>query len=115
MAFSVNVPRSIESIAVGNGVPILSSTIIYRLMEDVKEKVIDLLPITVEKKVTGEANVLQIFDIHLKGKKMMKVAGCRVTNGVVEKSKMARLVRGGETIHEGKFCVPKSTPILTSR
>ena len=101
VAFSVNTPRPIESLAVGSGVPILSSTIIYRLMDDVKERVIALLPVTMEKKVTGEANVLQLFDIHLKGKKIMKVAGCRITNGLVEKNKMARLVRGGETIHEG--------------
>ncbi len=102
VAFSVNIPRSIESLAVGDGVPVLSSSIIYRLMDDVKEKVISLLPVTIEKKVTGEANVIQLFDIHLKGKKTMKVAGCRVTNGVLEKSKMARLVRGGEMLHEGR-------------
>ena len=71
-------------------------------MDLVKKRVIDLLPPVIERKVVGEADVLQIFDIHLKGKKTMKVAGCRVINGTVEKNKMARVIRDGETIYEGK-------------
>ena len=103
MAFSVNVPRSIETIAVGQSVQILKSSIIYQLMDLVKERVIGLLPVTVEKKVTGEANVLQLFDIALKGKQTMKVAGCRVINGTIEKNKMARVVRAGAVVFEGTY------------
>ena len=66
---------------------------------------IQLLPSITETKVTGEANVLQLFDIQLKSKQMMKVAGCRVSNGVVEKSKHVRVVRNRETIFEGTFSV----------
>lgn len=72
-------------------------------MDAVKSLVIALLPPIIEKRVTGEANVLQLFDIHLKGKKIKKVAGCRVTNGLVEKSRLARVVREGEVIHEGQY------------
>ena len=60
-----------------------------------------LLPVVVEKKVTGEANVMQLFDITIKGKQTMKVAGCRVINGIVDKNKTARVVRNGETVFEG--------------
>lgn len=70
-------------------------------MDEVKGRVIDLLPPVIEKRVSGEATVLQLFDIHLKGKQTKKVAGCRVTNGVVDKNKLARVVRDGTTIHEG--------------
>jgi len=69
-------------------------------MDNVKEQVIKLLPVIIEKKVTGEAQVLQIFDIQAK-KQVVKVAGCRVTNGMVERSKQARVIRNGVTIHEG--------------
>jgi len=71
------------------------------LIDDIRSRVIQLLPPIIETKVTGEANVLQLFDIVLKSKQAMKVAGCRVTNGVVEKTKHVRVVRNRETIFEG--------------
>ncbi|KAF8078085.1 P-loop containing nucleoside triphosphate hydrolase protein [Lyophyllum atratum] len=101
IGFSVSTPRAIETLAAQNDVPIISSDVIYRLMEAVKDRVISLLPVIIETKVTGEAVVLQLFDIQLKAKQTKKVAGCRVTNGIVEKAKFARLVRNGTTIHEG--------------
>lgn len=74
-------------------------------MDDVKERVIDMLPKVIERKVTGEATILQLFDIQIKAKKFKKVAGCRVLNGVIDKTKYARLVRNGDTIHEGTLNV----------
>lgn len=70
-------------------------------MDDVRDRVRALLPLIIETKVTGEANVLQLFDIQLKDKATRKVAGCRVSNGLIQKSKNARVVRNGETVHEG--------------
>ncbi|KAL0947419.1 hypothetical protein HGRIS_013532 [Hohenbuehelia grisea] len=101
VGFSVPTPRAMEVLAAQNNVPIVSSTIIYRLMDDIKERVIALLPVIIETKVTGEANVLQLFDIHLKAKMTKKVAGCRVINGLVEKSHHARVIRNGEAIYDG--------------
>ncbi|KAF8894477.1 P-loop containing nucleoside triphosphate hydrolase protein [Infundibulicybe gibba] len=101
VAFSVSVPRAIQSLAAQNGISICSSSIIYRLMDDIKERVIGLLPVITETKVTGEATVLQLFDIQLKAKQTKKVAGCRVINGIVEKIRFARVIRDGSIIHEG--------------
>jgi len=70
-------------------------------MEEVRNRVAALLPPIIERKVTGEANVLELFDINLKGRQTKQVAGCRVTNGLVEKSKKGRVIRGGETIFDG--------------
>ncbi|CCL99325.1 uncharacterized protein FIBRA_01343 [Fibroporia radiculosa] len=103
VAFSVGIPRPVQATAASQHVPCLSSTIIYRLMDEVKDRVIALLPVNVEKRVSGEANVLQLFEIHLKGKKTMKAAGCRVSNGLIEKNKLARVVRNGEVLHEGRI------------
>ncbi|KDQ60661.1 hypothetical protein JAAARDRAFT_124015 [Jaapia argillacea MUCL 33604] len=100
VAFSVRIPRSVESTANQNHVPVYQTSIIYSLMDDIKQRIISLLPVTVEKRVTGEATVLQLFDIHLKGKQIKKIAGCRVVNGLVERGKLARVVRNGEVIHE---------------
>ncbi|RXW24893.1 hypothetical protein EST38_g985 [Candolleomyces aberdarensis] len=103
IAFSVAVPRSIQHLASQNGVQISSSDIIYKVMDDVRNRVRALLPPIIETTVTGEANVLQLFDIQLKDKSMKKVAGCRVANGLIEKSKHARVVRKGETVYEGSL------------
>jgi len=53
--------------------------------------------------VTGEASIIQIFDIQLKTKEVKKVAGCRVVNGMIERVDRARIVRDGSVIHEGTF------------
>lgn len=108
VAFSVKASKQIQSAAAQKNVTILSSGIIYKLMDDVKEHVIKLLPVIIEKKVTGEAQVLQIFEIQAK-KQVVKVAGCRVTNGMVERSKQARVIRNGQTIHEGSCISSKNT------
>lgn len=101
VAFSVNIPRPVKAMASSQDVKIMESKIIYALMDEVKKCVIDLLPTMTEKRVTGEATVLQIFEIQLKAKQTMKVAGCRVVNGIVEKNKRARVVRNGEVVFEG--------------
>lgn len=101
MAFTVSIPRSVEVQAKQHSVPLVSSKIIYSLIDDIRSRVIQLLPPIIETKVTGEANVLQLFEIQLKARRTMKVAGCRVVNGIVDKSKHARVVRGGKTIFEG--------------
>ncbi|KAI0807397.1 initiation factor 2 [Fomes fomentarius] len=103
IAFSVKVPRPVEAEAHSQHVSILTSSVIYKLMDDVTARVIELLPPIIEKRVTGEAAVLQLFDIHLKGKKITQIGGCRVTTGIVEKSKLARVVRDGEVVHEGSL------------
>ena len=101
VAFSVSTPRSVEVTASQNQVPVISSNVIYTLLDDVRARVIDLLPPIFETKVTGEATVLQLFDIQLKGKQTKKVAGCRVINGIVDKSKEVRVVRDHKAIYEG--------------
>lgn len=103
VAFTVSAPRSVEVLAKQHSVPIVSSKVIYSLIDDIRSRVIELLPSIIETKVTGEANVLQLFDIQLKSKQTMKVAGCRVANGIVEKSKHVRVVRNRETIFEGRL------------
>lgn len=101
VAFTVSTPRPVEVLAKQHSVPLVSSKVIYSLIDDIRSRVIQLLPSIIETKVTGEMNVLQLFDIQLKTKQIIKVAGCRVSNGVMEKSKHVRVVRNRETIFEG--------------
>lgn len=93
------------SLAARNGVSVSTGNVIYHLMDDVRSRVIGMLPKTIETKVTGEATVLQLFDITGKAKQIVKVAGCRVTNGLIEKHKYARVIRLGQVLHQGKLCL----------
>lgn len=81
-----------------------TSAIIYRLVDTIRTAVADLLPKMIETRVHGEALVQQVFEISVKGRKEpMKVAGCKVGNGVFQKARKARVVRRGEVLHTGEW------------
>lgn len=71
-------------------------------MEQVTAKVVSMLPVTYENRVVGEATVSQEFEISGKGKSKIKVAGCKVTNGLIQKNKKARLMRNGQMVFESE-------------
>lgn len=101
VAFSVGVPRTVRASASQNHVPIYTSDIIYRVIDDVRDRVVSLLPCTYDIKVTGEASVLQLFEIQIKGS-YKKIAGCRVTHGIVQRSSSVRVLREDKTVYEGE-------------
>ena len=76
--------------------------VIYHLLDEAKEQLSKLLPPILEKHVTGEAVILQIFQIHVKGKEFKSVAGCRVTNGTIFKGQKVRILRNNNQMWEGK-------------
>src|SRR6185437_12704361 len=51
----------------------------------------------------GNAEILEVFTIT----KVGKVAGCRVTDGVVERGAGVRLIRDNVVVHEGKLSTLK--------
>lgn len=92
IGFSVACPRSIQNQAKSANTPLHLESVIYRLIETVRSKVAALLPPTIESRVTGEATVQQLFPIKIKKESLM-VAGCRVSNGVINKSEKVRILR----------------------
>ena len=103
ISFNSPVEGNIRRMAEAVGVPILDQNIIYRLIDDVKTILEDILPALITTRVVGEAEVAQVFDITIKGRVTVPVAGCRVRNGVVNKGAKVRVVRGGETVYDGMF------------
>jgi len=100
VAFSAGVSRAVRASASQNHVPIYTSDIIYRVIDDVRDRIISLLPCTYDIKVTGEATVLQLFEIQIKGSHK-RIAGCRVTHGIVQRSSSVRVLREEKIVHEG--------------
>lgn len=78
--------------------------VIYHLLEDIGNLIVEKAPGTPETQVAGEAQVLSIFEIKGRSKSKgedTKIAGCRVIDGRVFKSSMMRLLRSGEVMFEG--------------
>ncbi len=71
--------------------------IIYNLVDDVKAAMSGLLSPERRETFIGNAEILEVFNIT----KVGKVAGCRVTEGKVERGAGVRLIRDNVVIHEG--------------
>ena len=85
------------------GIEIRYYNIIYNLVDDVKKAMSGLLAPERRETMLGNAEILEIFNVS----KVGKVAGCRVTDGVVERGANVRLIRDNVVIHEGKLSTLK--------
>lgn len=103
IGFNVKADKRIMAEAGKIGVPVKSYSIIYKLLEEVKETLADMLPPIISTQVVGEAALLQVFEINTKGRETRPVAGCRVTNGSILKNGRVRIVRDKETVWEGEL------------
>lgn len=73
-------------------------------MEEIGSLIVDKAPGSFETQVSGEAEVLNIFELKGRSKSKgddVKIAGCRVIDGCVSKSSTLRLLRSGEIVFEG--------------
>lgn len=103
MSFNLPTDPQIFQYARYRKVQILAHNIIYRLAAEVTEKVQDRLPPRVTTNVTGEAELLQIFQYTIKGRKQRPYAGCKVLNGTISKNAKVRVLRGPEGKKEVVF------------
>ncbi|KAI3319825.1 hypothetical protein HD806DRAFT_525145 [Xylariaceae sp. AK1471] len=101
--FATTTPGHVRRMAEQEGVRILDHTVIYHLVDDVKANLSEYLAPDVSTRVLGEAEVLQIFPINMRGRVYKNIAGCRVRNGVVGKNNLYRVLRHGEKVFEGKL------------
>jgi translation initiation factor IF-2 len=85
------------------GVEIRYYNIIYDLVDDVKKAMSGLLAPRLREVFLGNAEILEVFNIS----KIGKVAGCRVTEGKVERGAKVRLIRDNVVIHEGTLSTLK--------
>jgi translation initiation factor IF-2 len=100
-AFNTNINQTIAIEASQKNVPIRTFNVIYHMLNDIKDELTKLIPSTEEDIQTGSADVLQTFDITDRNKKI-PVAGCRVTDGSLEKKQLFKLIRNGKVVHRGK-------------
>jgi translation initiation factor IF-2 len=101
IGFNVKADKRIQQEASMNNVSIKSYNIIYKLLDDVKSSLCDMLPPIITTQVNGEATIQQVFQITVKGRETKPIAGCRITNGTVSRNGRVRVVRNRETVWEG--------------
>jgi len=73
VTFNVKTSAAVQLLASQAAIPILSHRIIYHLLDDVRSRVVQLLPPLPQTEVTGRMRVLQVFDV--KSKSASKVGG----------------------------------------
>jgi translation initiation factor IF-2 len=89
LGFNVRASKQARELAEREGVEIRYYAIIYDLIDDIKGVLSGMLAPEQRETFLGNARVLQVFDITKTG----KVAGCRVTEGVVRRGARVRIVR----------------------
>nr|WP_314256297.1 translation initiation factor IF-2 [uncultured Devosia sp.] len=99
IGFNVRANKQATDLATRDGIEIRYYNIIYDLVDDVKNAMSGLLKPERRETFIGYAQILEVFQIT----KVGKVAGCRVTEGIVERGAGVRLLRDNVVIHEGKL------------
>jgi translation initiation factor IF-2 len=99
IAFNVRAHKEAREAAERAGIEIRYYNIIYDLVDDVKKVMSGLLPPTLRETMLGNAQILEIFKVSRVG----NIAGCRVTDGTVERGANVRLIRDNVVVHEGKL------------
>src|SRR4029077_5969837 len=89
LGFNVRASKQARELAEREGVEIRYYAIIYDLIDDIKGVLSGMLAPIQRETFLGNADVLQVFDIS----KVGKVAGCKVTEGVVRKGARVRIIR----------------------
>jgi translation initiation factor IF-2 len=103
IGFNVRAHKEAREEAERSGIEIRYYSIIYNLVDDVKAAMSGLLAPTLRETMLGNAQILEVFTIS----KVGKVAGCRVTDGTVERGANVRLIRDNVVVHEGKLSTLK--------
>jgi translation initiation factor IF-2 len=99
IGFNVRANKEAREAAERAGIEIRYYNIIYNLVDDVKQAMSGLLAPSVRETLLGNAQILEIFKVS----KVGNIAGCRVTDGTVERGANVRLLRDNVVIHEGKL------------
>jgi translation initiation factor IF-2 len=96
LGFNVRASAQARALAEREGVEIRYYAIIYDLLDDIKGVLSGMLAPIQRETFLGNAQVLQVFDIS----KVGKIAGCRVTDGVVRKGAKVRIIRQDVVLQE---------------
>lgn len=99
IGFNVKAEPKVYEAAEDEGVDIRNYGVIYEVLDDVKKAMVGMLEPKYAENTEGRAEIRQVFHISKTG----AVAGCYVIEGRIGNGSKARLIRGGEIVHEGQI------------
>ncbi len=99
IGFNIRPNNTIKDYAKEKGVEIRLYDIIYKAVEDMENAMRGMLDPEYEEKVTGSAEVRQLF----KFSKVGIIAGSYVLDGVIKSSSKARIIRDSKVIYDGEI------------
>lgn len=99
IGFNVRPDAQVRRIAEETGVDVRLYRVIYEALDDLVKLQKGLVPPKTQEVVLGQAEVRQIFSISRLG----VIAGSYVTGGRIVRGALARLIRDGVVVHEGRI------------
>ena len=98
LGFNIKVESNAVKAAKREGVQVKLYSIVYELIDQVKDAMLGLLEPELREKVLGHAEVKQVFKV-----KRGRAAGCLVADGKVTRTAHARVMRDGTPVFDGKM------------
>jgi translation initiation factor IF-2 len=99
LGFNVRPNPAAKQIIEREGLPIHCHTVIYDLLDQVKQVMSGLLAPLIKENILGIAIVRETF----RAAKIGTIAGCYVTEGLVKRNHSTRILRDNVVIHQGKI------------
>jgi translation initiation factor IF-2 len=98
LGFNTKVDGKAVKAAKAEGVQVKLFSIVYELIDQVKESMLGMLDPEIRETILGRATVKQVFKVN-KG----RAAGCVVKSGKVTRTAHARVLRGKQPVFDGKM------------
>jgi len=103
IGFNVRADAPAKKIAKQNSIEIKYYSIIYEILDDIRNLLSGLMAPIESEVFLGYAKIKKVFKIT----KVGKIAGCEITEGVVKRNIKVRLLRDNVVIHEGELATLK--------
>lgn len=97
LGFNIRPTGEIKEKAKEGGVEIKTYNVIYNLIDDVKAILGGLMSPIIREEQLGQAQVRQVINVP----KVGTIAGCIVTEGIINRGAKIRLIRDGIVVYEG--------------
>jgi translation initiation factor IF-2 len=81
------------------GIDINLYSVIYQIVDDVKQAIEGMLDPTLSEEIIGQAEVRQVFSVP----KIGKIGGCYVTEGKIVRTAGVRIIRNSIVLYSGKI------------
>ena len=98
IGFGVKVENKALKLSKQESVEIRLYSVIYELIEQIKEAMLGMLDTETREKIIGRAEVKEVFKI-----KRGRVGGCIVNEGQINRNARARVIREGQAVYDGGF------------